>query len=269
MAVGVALASAAAIAAVVVLSASAQAGGSDGLRPDLVTLATQQDDLIVTSEGGRRFLRLSTEIANHGTGPLEVFPSAESANCDGDGDPANDRDASQRTYADTDGDGGYTAGSDGVQVEHRIGCMRYHAVHDHWHVLDFARYELKREPRGRVVAKRRKVGFCLGDNRIAFSDSPRVPASPAYPVGPPGSVGCDVSATQGISVGWADLYQFFVPGQDLDITGIRPGRYCLISRADPRDLIDESNEKNNVRRTLLTVDPRRISVARLPGKCRS
>jgi hypothetical protein len=136
-------------------------------------------------------------------------------------------------------------------------------------VLDFARYELRREPSGRVVAKRRKVGFCVGDNRIAFTDSPRVPGAPAYPVGPPGSVGCDQTATQGLSIGWADLYLFYVPGQELDITGIQPGRYCLTSRADPRDLIDESNEDNNVRRTLLSVDPRRISVIRLPGKCRS
>lgn len=269
MAVAAAIASAAFALGVVLLSERAEAGGSAGLPPDLVTLALHQDGVIVTAEGGRRYLRLSTEVANHGVGPLEIFPSAASANCDGDGNPDNDRDASQRTFADTNGDGGYTAGLDGVEAEQRIGCMRYHAAHDHWHVLDFARYELRREPNGRLVAKRRKVGFCVGDNRIAFADSPGVSATPAYPYGPPGSVGCNEAATQGLSIGWADLYLFHVPGQELDITGIKPGRYCLTSRADPRDLIEESNEENNVRRTLLSVDPRRISVSRLPGKCRS
>ena len=269
MAAAVGLASVAGVAGVLVLSARANAGGSAALPPDLVALAQHTDDVILTAEGGRRLLRLSTEIANHGVGPLEIFPSPASRNCDGDGYPANDRDASQRTFADTDGDGGYGAGRDGVAVERRIGCMRYHAVHDHWHVLAFARYELRREPRGGVVAKRRKVGFCVGDNRIAFANGPRVPATPAYPFGPAGSVGCDETATQGLSIGWADLYLFHVPGQDLDVTELKPGRYCLVTRADPRDLIQESNERNNVRRTLLKLDPRRLAIARLAGRCRS
>ena len=269
MAAAAGLASAACAFAAVWLSENATAGGAAELPPDLVALAMQQEDLLVTAEDGRRLLRLSTEIANHGAGPLEVFPSAESANCDGDGDPANDRDASQRTFADTAGDGGYSAGLDGIESERRIGCMRYHAVHDHWHVLDFARYELRREPAGRVVAKRRKVGFCVGDNRIAFPD-PRVPLAPTYPVGQPGGMpGCTESATQGISVGWADIYLFFVPGQELGVSELKPGRYCLVTRADPRDLLSESNEDNNVRRTLISLDPRRLSVARLSGKCRS
>jgi hypothetical protein len=268
MAMAVGVASAACAVAVVLLSESAEAGGAAELRPDLVALALQQDDVILTAEGGRRYLRLSTEVANHGHGPLEIFPSTASADCDGDGDPLNDRDASQRTFADTDGDGGYSYGVDGIQTERRFGCMRYHPIHDHWHVLDFARYELRREPRGRLIAKRRKVGFCVGDNRIAFVDNPRVPGTPAYPFGPPGSVGCDENATQGLSIGWADLYLFYVPGQELDITGLAPGRYCLVTRADPRDLIDEEHEGNNTRRTLLSLDARRLSVVRLPGRCR-
>jgi hypothetical protein len=268
MAIAAALVSAACASGVVAVAERATAGGAAGLAPDLVTLAAQQEDLIVTAEDGRRYLRLSTEVANRGAGPLEIFPSVESANCDGDGDPANDREASQRLFADTDGDGGFSPGNDGIQAEYRVGCMRYHAAHDHWHVLDFARYELRREPAGRLVAKRRKVGFCVGDNRVAFANQ-GVPGTPFYPFGPPGSRGCDASATQGLSAGWADRYLFFVPGQELDLTGAKAGRYCLIMRADPRDLLDESNERNNVRRTLLSLDPRGLSVSRLPGKCRS
>jgi hypothetical protein len=254
--------------AVISFSGHAVAGGGDALQPDLVTLALQDEDVIVTFEDGRRLLRLSTEVANNGSGPLEIFPSPESHNCDGDGDPANDRDASQRTFADTDASGNFTAGTDGILSETGVGCMRYHAAHDHWHVLDFARYELRREPKGTLVAKRRKVGFCVGDNRVAFA-RPDTPGTPAYPFGPPGSVGCDPQATQGLSIGWADLYLFYVPGQELDITDLRPGKYCLISRADPRDLLDETNEDNNLRRTRLQLNPNRLSVQRLPGRCRA
>ena len=175
---------------------------------------------MVTAEHGRRLLRLSTEVANHGDGPLEVFPSAESANCDGDGDPANDRDASQRTFADSDGGGGFTAGSTRIEAEQRFGCMRYHPAHDHWHVLDFARYELRREPTGKPVAQLAKVGFCVGDTRVAFPSAAAPPAR--LPVrGRHEPIGCTAAATQGLSAGWADLYVFAVPGQQLDVTWAR------------------------------------------------
>lgn len=269
LALATALVSAAASAGLIAISESAEADGAKGLLPDLVTLAPDGSDLVVIKERGRRLLRMTTEFANRGEGPLEIFPSAESGNCDGDGNPDNDRDASQRTFADTDGDGGFSAGVDGILTERRVGCMRYHAVHDHWHVLDFARYELRREPRGRLVAKRRKVGFCVGDNRRAFPKDPRTPPKGVYPFGPPGSIGCDAMATQGVSIGWTDLYLYWVPGQELRVGGLPRGRYCLVMLADPRDLIDERNEDNNVRRTPIMLDPKRLTVNRLRGKCRT
>ena len=121
-------------------------------------------------------LRLSNEIGNQSNGPLEVFPGAVSANCDGDGDPANDRDASQRIFADSNGSGLYEPGIDAIASERMFGCMRYHAAHDHWHVLDIARYELRREATGKLVAQSQKIGFCLTDTRIAFPSAAAPPA---------------------------------------------------------------------------------------------
>ena len=141
-------------------------------------------------------LRLSNEIGNRASGPLEVFPSAISADCDGDGDPANDRDASQRIFADTNGSGGYEAGVDAVESERVFGCMRYHPAHDHWHMLDVARYELRREATGKLVADSRKVGFCLTDTRLAFP-TPLTPQAATYPIGSAKPTGCDAISTQG------------------------------------------------------------------------
>lgn len=249
------------------LAAPGAGATAPALLPDLVVAPVQRDDLLAERYGDRTLLRFSTEIANRGSGPLEVFPSAAPSDCDGDGNPANDRDTSQRVFGDNDGDGVFDRGSDAVISERRFGCMRFHAAHDHWHVLDIAAYELAREPSGKTVAGTRKVGFCLSDNRLAFP-GPATPATAVYPIGPPGSDGCDSTAIEGLSVGWTDLYALGLPGQDLEITGLARGRYCLIMRADPRGLLDDADEPNDVRRVHLRLRPDVPAVRKLDGPCR-
>jgi hypothetical protein len=268
MRIGAAVAVAIAGGVSVIALAPGAVGGTATLAPDLVTLGIEQEQVIVTKEGPRTLLRLTTEIANAGNGPLEVFPSASSADCDGDGDPANDRDASQRIFDDTNGSGSFEPAGDAVASEARFGCMRFHPAHNHWHVLDFARYELRRDPGGKLVTGSRKVGFCLVDTRPAFP-GPTTPEHPRYPFGSASpAVGCDQNATQGVSSGWADAYLFAVPGQALDITGVHRGRYCLVTTADPLDLLDELDEANNTRRVRVSLRPHRLSVRKLDGGCR-
>lgn len=266
LAAAVAVASVAATALIVVTSPAT--GGPAALAPDLVTLAIQDEDLVIEpAEGGSVRLLLTNEIGNHANGPLEVFPGAVSADCDGDGDPGNDRDASQRVFADTNGSGAYETGSDQIDFEQRFGCMRYHPAHDHWHVLDIARYELRLEATGKLVVSSRKVGFCLTDTRQAFPAA-APPAMPAYPLGSGKAIGCDATSTQGISAGWVDSYSFALPGQDLDVTGLPRGHYCLTSRADPLDLLDELIEDNNVRRVRIALRPHKLRARKLDGPCR-
>lgn len=264
LAASVGAASIAAIAAI--LAAAPASGGPAGLTPDLVTLPIEQKNLVVSVEDKKVLLRFSNEIGNQGNGPLEIFPGDVSTNCDGDGDPLNDRDASQRLFADSNADGLFERDVDTPASENRVGCMRYHAVHDHWHVLQVARYELVRERGAKVVALSRKVGFCLVDGRNAY---PGVgsPTTPLYPYDSQ-SQGCDENATQGLSPGWADLYTYAVAGQQLNIGNLRRGRYCLTSEADPLDLLDELDEENNVTRARLMLRPNRYTARKLPGACR-
>ena len=266
---------AAAIAAALLLAATAaiggpraEAGAGAPLLPDLVTLSIHGDELLVAHERGHVVLRLANEIGNRGDGPLEIFPSVASSDCDGDGGPSNDRDASQRVFEDTNASGVFERGVDAVASERRFGCVRYHPAHEHWHVLRSARYELRREPRGGLVASSRKLGFCHGDNRLAFP-GPGTPAEPLYPFGSLAPRRCDASATQGISVGYADVYALDLPGQQLRIDDLSAGRYCLVSRADPDGLLEEVDERNNVRRTLIRLRPGSLGVRRLPGSCRN
>jgi hypothetical protein len=265
LAAGVALVAVAAIA--FLLSVTDVEAGSSDLVPDLVTLAVQQDDMVVVVEGKRTVLRFTNEIGDRANGPLEIFPSAQSSDCDANGDFANDRDAYQRVFADSNGSGGFERDGDGVGTERLIGCMRFHPAHNHWHVLDIATYELRYEPTGETVLRKRKVGYCLTDARLAFP-SPVTSHTSTYPINPPDTTGCQAVTIQGISSGWADAYQLPLPGQELDITGLPRGRYCLTSRTDPTNVLTELDDDNNVRRVHIALRPPKLGVQKLDTPCR-
>ena len=243
------------------------AAGPTALQPDLVTLAIQQEEMAMERDGGRTRLRFTNEIGNRGGGPLEMFPSEEGSDCDGDGDSSNDRDATQRVFADSNRSTAFERDADEVASERIFGCMRYHAAHDHWHVLQTSTYELRSEPSGKVVTRIRKVGFCHSDYRLAFPDESTQPTG-TYPINPAGVTGCQSFSIQGMSPGWADAYLLSLPGQDLDVTGLPRGPYCLTSRADPDSLLTELDEDNNVRRVHLFLRPAKLTVRKLPTPCR-
>src|SRR4051794_23912435 len=77
--------------------AGAQAAMAADLLPNLQTRGPY--DLRTTDESGRRLLRFTNETPNKGPGVLDVRPHAGN-DCDGDGDPTNDRKAYQRIYRD-------------------------------------------------------------------------------------------------------------------------------------------------------------------------
>ncbi len=247
------------------MASNARAGGNSRLLPDLMTMKISQRDIVLHPSGARLFLRLSNEIGNRGRGPLEIYPSDQSNNCDGDGDPDNDRDTYQRIFLDSNGDGTFARGQDTQSEHHLFGCERYHPTHGHWHLLDFTRYKLVREKSGRAVARSTKIGFCIIDSDRRF---PGLPGSPTGGYYPAGSGDCSEDSIDGLSVGWTDTYGYTLPGQYLNVTGLRRGRYCLVSTADPGNLLRESNNSNNARRTRIALHPAKHTVKRLPEPCR-
>jgi hypothetical protein len=252
----------AAAAVVLALSAAAApgAGANPRLLPDLITMNVSQDDLLL--DGGK--LRLSNEIGNRGRGPLEIYPSASSNNCDGDGNAGNDRDVYQRIFHDSNGDGVFQRGQDTASESHLFGCEQYHPAHHHWHVLDFSRYKLLRVKSRRTVARSTKIGFCIIDTDHAFGSLPGSPTDSHYPAG---SGDCNADSIDGLSIGWADTYYYGLPGQELPVTGLPHGRYCLVSKADPNTLLRESNNSNNARHTLIALHPAKHVVKRLGSRC--
>jgi hypothetical protein len=247
------------------MAPGAGAGSQPRLLPDLVTLRVSQKDLVLEQSAGKLLLRLSNEIGNRGRGPLEIYPSASSDDCDGDGNPANDRDTYQRIFLDSNADNVFDRLQDLESHDLLFGCERYHPAHDHWHVLDFSRYKLLRLRTRRTVVRSTKIGFCIIDTDHRFASLPGSPPEAYYPAG---SADCDRDSTDGLSVGWADTYGYFLPGQQLNVTGLRRGRYCLVSTADPHNLLRESDNSNNARRARIALHPAKRTVERLPGRCR-
>lgn len=84
------------------------------------------------------------------------------------------------------------------------------SCHGHYHYKDFTNYELLSAD-GTVVETGRKQAFCLMDLQNWGSPDPAV-------------YDC---ANQGISPGWADVYDHTLDCQWLDVTDVRRGNYLL------------------------------------------
>ncbi len=108
--------------------------------------------------------------------------------------------------------------------------FEHSACHDHFHFTGFTRYELLAPGSEEPVAVARKQGFCLRDSAPFASDAP-------------GKYHCE---NQGISVGWADIYDRGIDCQWLDVTGLPPGDYTLRIVVNPENAFEESVTTNNV-----------------------
>jgi Lysyl oxidase len=145
------------------------------------------------------------------------------------------------------------------EVVRGVGRLRYTRSpdHEHWHLLHFDRYELRR-PGGQRVVRDRKTGFCLGD-RYAVTD-------PVLAAKPPNAVyrsRCGLErpglngVREGISVGYGDDYSANLEGQYLPLSGLRRGRYLLVHRANADRRLLETSYANNAASLLLRLRWRR------------
>lgn len=219
-------------------------------------------DLSISGPNTHRKLHFSFSPENIGTGPMELQPKAE--DCNNDGDPTNDRTAYQNVYGDTNGNGVYDwpqttdpLGPDGIVSSTVVGCFVFDPSHGHWHFKNYAKYQLL-SLRGRLIAKRTKVGFCLID------DNP-VETLPGTPEGGQREYfDCGDLATQGISVGWADVYGSFLSGQSIRIGGVSDGKYCLVEKADPKHQLQESVTSDNQSRLKIQIQGTQVQALANP-----
>jgi hypothetical protein len=88
-----------------------------------------------------------------------------------------------------------------------------------------------------------KHGFCFYDNYAFRLDLLGAPANPFYTTC--GRDGAVLAQIMGLSVGWGDIYSYWLVDQWIDVTGLPAGRYRLRTTADPQNWFTESNDANN------------------------
>lgn len=205
------------------------------LLPDLVPdqqLLADEHVIWKDPQTGQFLLAFSAGIMNLGDGTLNVVgyrdPVAGSIP-----DP-NTMPAYQRIFH-----------PDGTCDELPIGTMTYHETHHHWHLEGVMKYELldaKRKP----VKPNTKAAFCLADVAVVDSTLPGFPTAPAYN-------GCDPNQSTtyvntGTSVGWEDIYDKMLFGQNFDVTDLMnqpQAQYFIRQTVDAAGILFEQDDRNN------------------------
>jgi hypothetical protein len=190
------------------------------LLPDMIAWGSQSEGFIYDWTITGNDLRLTTAAANIGTGRMELRGGAV---------VGSSQQVMQRIYE-----------PNGTFTDVLAGTFTYHPEHDHVHFDGFAEYRLRSVLSdggvGPVVATGDKVSFCLLDvERYGTVGS----GSPFY---------LTCGDVQGISPGWADVYDRGLPGQSIDISAVPNGNYWLEVVVDPDNHLIESNEDNNATR---------------------
>jgi Lysyl oxidase len=216
------------------LAASSPSQGSGTPRlPDLIVWRNYLTDAMLQGSS-QKLLRFSNAVPNIGVGTLELYGTVQ---------PDGTTYAYQRVFNDNGSFSDYLAGTF---------SFAGHEDHNHWHFDDFADYNLRSVTAdngvGAIVATSQKVTFCLMDvTRYSGSG--------------PSRYGCN---NQGISVGWADVYDRDLSGQWIDVTSAPNGTYWLESVVDPSDRLRELDNVNNAERIKISIDKAANRVTILP-----
>jgi hypothetical protein len=191
-------------------------------------------------DGAQTCLRFDQIVANRGAGPIEIAYDVPAGATPAANVPFP---VSQRVYE-----------SDGSFTDRPGGSVNYHAVHGHYHYSSFANALLWRsDPRGAKlgntpIAASHKVSFCMADIRIDAwgekGDGPRTYYAPDC-LFPSASDGVTDQYRQGVNNGWSDVYDWYIPDQYIEVTGVPSGLYRLEFCADPFNEIEEEREDNN------------------------
>jgi hypothetical protein len=145
-----------------------------------------------------------------------------------------------------------------TQTVPKVGVAYFDKSHFHWHLRAANQYELRTANGKRRLRKDNKTGFCFGD-RIEHTQG-----ATEYPGLEDGLATClygSVSSVeqdgrralemlQGISAGYGDDYPSFkggnpLQGQQLEVTGLKAGRYLLVNKTNATRKYREVTAKNN------------------------
>lgn len=232
-----------------VVNAEGAAPGTGAGLPDLVgftgrNFSTEEVTYADTTMLVQRFDGI---VGNVGPGPLDIFGNPALSNPN---DPTS-HDVWQRTW---DGAAWTNVTKPPIRFEAADN-------HNHFHLMQLARYGLHNLDMDVEVAPAHKVGFCFLDSQpLGFwSAGADLPGAAQINDGSPrpyasstrddsfcraGSPHAE-ALHMGISPGWGDLYAQSLTLQWFDVSDVVPGVYVMSSTMDPNDVIVEADETNN------------------------
>jgi Lysyl oxidase len=198
--------------------------------PELAYLESYTVDRHGVGFQDRLLLRFDGFIRNEGTGPVDF-----------QGDPTA---GTMQQYAKQHVGGALVPYASSAQFTYTA-----NDGHNHWHLMNAAEYSLWDAAGTTQIRAGSKVGFCLYDiDRIGTQG----PAMGVYNNPITGNFCRQAQPTatslrEGVSAGWRDEYGPGLAFQWVDVSDVAPGEYRLAARADPLDVVRESNEADNAR----------------------
>jgi hypothetical protein len=189
-----------------------------------------------SEQAARQCLRFDQVLRNRGDGPLELRFDRQAG-------VLQDEDVVQRVYR-----------SDGTFNDRDAGQVEFHAVHGHYHFKGFAQSNLwLTDGAGHVVGTAPavvgdKVSFCVSDTDLIDwglkGDGPLSYPAPDC-LEPKQVIGTTEFFSYGMTQGWADRYNWYLPDQMIDTYGLADGTYVLFTTVDPDNKLLESSETDN------------------------
>ena len=218
------------------LVAQAPAAAAAPILPDLDQLAPTEVSISALA-GPRYNLGFASRIANGPEGGKGVGPMIVRARRSSTSAPMIVDQAMRRA------DGSET-------VRRNIGRLYYEDAidHSHWHYKGLDSYELLRASDRKLVRPAYKAGFCMPDK--LFTPDHCGSGQPAA-----------LSVQEGLGPGYVDLYQAYLEGQSIEVTGVKAGVYYLVHRVNADSSLCESNLSNNAAASKIRLWPNGYGVA--------
>jgi hypothetical protein len=212
------------VLAIAAPAAAHSGGGMPGLFPDLRAAVPGQ--FTVQNDHQHEYLRFSNLIANTGQGGLRLRPEH---------DPVSGITTGYQEVFDVFGT---------MVVDEPVSEFVFHPAHNHWHITAVALFEIRAArdngmggSYGSVVGGQTvKTTFCLIDV-VRLEGNSNTPNRTYWD--------CFPDQHQGISAGWGDQYHQATEGQELELTGQRPGIYYLVTTSNPDGNFLETDYSNN------------------------
>ncbi len=189
----------------------------------------------IDEQAAQQCLRFDQLLQNIGEGPLELRFDRQAG-------VLQDEDVAQRVYRSND-----------TFYDLPAGQVEFHPIHGHYHFKGFAQSELWPMTSSGTVgpapaAIGDKVSFCVADTDLVAWGQ-KGDAALSYPapdcLEPKQVIGTTELFSYGMSRGWADRYNWFLPDQMIDTHGLPDGTYVLFTTVDPDNKLREASEGNN------------------------